>query len=104
MERCSSLKYTYFTNVIILILHTSLALISIYFRYKSLDAKLITLQISMHRVENYLSLYFVKYSPHQKLFPMKVVDLNEVHILQYITFFDNELFLRKSIKFYFSFI
>lgn len=50
----TSLKYTYFSNVISVILHASLTLIYIYFGYSCIDARLNTLHMSMHRVENYL--------------------------------------------------
>jgi len=53
-------------------LHTSLALMFIYCRYKSTVTKLITLQMLHCTVRSYFSLYFVKYMLYQKMSEIKL--------------------------------
>jgi hypothetical protein len=67
-------------NVFFEILSSSMTLTLIYFAYKSIVSKLITLQISLFRVINHLSLHFIKYSPYHKIIEIKILDLDVICI------------------------
>jgi hypothetical protein len=71
---CSGMNLSHiFLECFLAILHTSLTLMFVHYRYKSITAQLITLQVSQCiRVINYFPLDFIKYTPHQKIIGRKL--------------------------------
>jgi hypothetical protein len=52
-----------------------------------------TAVITIHRITNYFSLYFVKYSPQLKMFKMKIIEFNDIHISCHVPI---SVFLRRA--------
>jgi len=68
-------RYRKCSDVSFIILHTSVALIYLYRRYKEADQ---TTDATLH---SHFFLYSVKYSPYTKMDYMKIIDDNEMNIL-----------------------
>lgn len=90
--RVNNSEHTIFQNVLSKILHTSLVLIFTCCRQEHI-------LFTLHRAKEYVCFLSLKHSTYRKIFRVRVVDYNDIHIVQHVKCFYNESLLRNQVLF-----